>query len=89
MKRKRQLIFTIFGVIMITEIQSDLIGMLKSMGINKESTLAIMSLTETDENRLRLLQAIAQLYKEKGEVTEQDILKMILMLIGSRKDGIC
>ena len=74
---------------MITEIQSDLIGMLKSMGINKESTLAIMSLTETDENRLRLLQAIAQLYKEKGEVTEQDILKMILMLIGSRKDGIC
>ena len=89
MKRKRQLIFTILGVIMITEIQSDLIGMLKSMGINKESILAIMSLTETDENRLRLLQAIAQLYKEKGEVTEQDILKMILMITGNRKDGIC
>ncbi|MBQ2378491.1 MAG: hypothetical protein II297_08835 [Clostridia bacterium] len=70
---------------MITEIQNDLIGMLKSLGINKESTLAIMSLTKTDEIRLRLLQAMAQLYKEKGEVTEQDILKLILMLTGSRK----
>ena len=70
---------------MLTEIQSDLIGMLKSLGIDRETTVAIGALTKTDENRLRLMQMMAQLYEEKGEVKEQDIQKMVLMITGSRK----
>ena len=70
---------------MITEIQSDLIGMLKSLGIDKETTIAIMTLTETDKIRLRLMQLMVQLYEEKGEVEEQDVQKLLLMLTGSRK----
>ena len=48
----------------------------KSLEIDKETTVAIGALTKTDENRLHLMQMMAQLYREKGSVEEQDIQKL-------------
>ena len=73
---------------MITEIQSDLIGMLKSMGLDRETTVNIMVLMETDELREKLMREIALRYEKKGEVAEQDILKFVMILTGSRKSSV-
>lgn len=72
---------------MITEIQGDLIDFLKSIGLDKGATLAIDDLAETDENRLKLMRMMADRYTEKGEVTEDDIGKMLLLLVGERKSS--
>ena len=70
---------------MVTQIQSDLIGLLKSLGLNRETTVSIVALAKTDENRAKMIQMIVTLYMEKGEVTEQDVQKIGLMLTGIRK----
>lgn len=71
----------------MTEIRSDLIGMLKSLGIDEESTVATVQLAKTDENRLKLMQMMAKRYQEKGKVTDEDVGKMLLFLIGERKQS--
>ena len=71
----------------MTEIRSDLIGMLKSMGIDEESTVATVQLAKTDENRLKLMQMMADRYIQKGKVTDEDIGKMPLFLVGERKSS--
>ena len=71
---------------MISEIESDLIGMLKSLGLDKDTTVSIVTLARTDENRLKLLQMMSDRYLERGEVTEQDVGKMLLLLTGKRKE---
>lgn len=73
------------GNTMLTEIQSDLIGLLKSLGIDKETTLNIVVLAKTDEIREKLIQKIVELYMEKGEATEQDVQKILFMLTVKRK----
>lgn len=70
---------------MITQTEKDLIQLLKSFGLDMETTVNITILAKTDENRAKMIQMIITLYREKGEVTEQDIQKIGLMLTGSRK----
>ncbi len=72
---------------MITQTEKNLIRLLKSFGLDKETTVGLSILAKTDENREKMIQMIITLYREKGEVTEQDIQKIGLMLTGSRKDG--
>ena len=72
---------------MVTQTQHDLIRLLKSFGLDKETTVAIVGLAKTDENRAKMIQMIIELYRETGEVTEQDIQKIGLMLTGDRKKG--
>lgn len=71
----------------MTEIRSDLIGMLKSIGLNEDSTVGIVQLAETDENRLKLLQMMSDYYMERGSISEETVGKMLLMLIGSKKNS--
>ena len=70
---------------MVTQVQHDLIRLLKSFGLDMETTVGIVALAKTDENRAKMIRMIITLYWEKGEVTEQDIQKIGLMLTGSRK----
>ena len=73
---------------MITEIQGDLIDFLKSIGLGKSAALAVVNLAKTDENRLKLMRMMAERYTEKGKVTEDDIGKMLLLLVGERKSSV-
>ncbi len=70
---------------MISEIESDLIMLLKSFGIDKESTVATVTLAKTDENRQKMIDWIIERYDQKGKVTDEDVGKMLLFLIGERK----
>ena len=71
---------------MISQTEKNLIRLLKSFGLDKETTVSTSILAETDENREKMIQMIIALYWEKGEVTEQDIQKIGLMLTGDRKN---
>lgn len=70
---------------MITEVQRKLIYLLKDLGINREATIDILTLAATDENREKLGRAIVARYDETGVVTEEEILKLLLMIVGKRK----
>ena len=73
---------------MISQTEKNLIRLLKSFGLDKETTVSISILAKTDENREKMIQLIIELYRERGEVTEQDIQKIGLMLTGSRKKSV-
>lgn len=87
MNGKHRKIFTKGKKHMISQTEKDLIQLLKSFGLDKDTTVAAVTLAKTDENRERMIQMIIALYQETGEVTEQDIQKIGLMLTGSRKAG--
>lgn len=70
---------------MLTETDKNLIDLLKSLGLDKETTVAISVLAKTDEIREQLIQEIIYRYDQKGEVTEQDIQKMAMMLTCEKK----
>ena len=72
---------------MLTETEKNLIRLLKSFGLDKETTVSIAILAKTDENRKKMMKMIIELYYEKGIVTEQDIQKIGLMLTGKRKSS--
>lgn len=82
---KKLKIFMSGEKIMVTQIQHNLIGLLKNLGLYKETTVAIVALCKTDENRQRMIEEIINRYDEKGEVTEQDIQKIGLALTGDLK----
>lgn len=71
---------------MLTQAEKDLIRLLKSCDLDKETTVAISVLCKTDENHRALINMIIARYDQTGKVpTEQEIQKMLLMLIGERK----
>ena len=70
---------------MLTQTEKDLIRLLKSLGLDMETTVNVSILAKTDENRAKMIQMIISLYYEKGEVSEQDVQKIGLMLTGNRK----
>ena len=70
---------------MLTQTEKDLITLLKSFGLDKDTTVAISVLSKTDEIRQKLINAIIARYDEKGEVAEQDIQKMLVMLTCKKK----
>ena len=73
---------------MITQTEKDLIRLLKSFGLDKETTVGASILAKTDINREKMIQMLIALYREKGEVAEQDIQKIGIMLTGNRKADI-
>ena len=73
---------------MISQTEKNLIRLLKSFGLDKETTVGTSILAETDKNREKMIQMIIELYRDRGEVTEQDIHKIGLMLTGSRKEKV-
>ena len=72
---------------MISQIESDLIRLLKACGLDRETTVSVVGLAKTDENRQKMIDMIIARYDQKGEVTEQDIQKIGLILTGERKSS--
>ena len=72
---------------MITEIQRKFILLLKSIGLDKETTLATDDLARTDENRQTLIDWILEYHETRGQVTDEVVGKMLLYLIGERKSS--
>lgn len=71
---------------MVTQAEKDLIRLLKSLGFNMEDTIAVGTLAKTDEVIAELIRWIVEVYREKGEVTKEEIAKMLLVLKGDKKN---
>ena len=67
------------------KIESDLLRLLKCLDIDRDTAVEISILAETDENRQELIWAICDRYEEKGTVTKQDVLKLLLIITGCLK----
>ena len=85
MKERNPKIFMNGESKMITQTQKDLIKLLKACGLDREAVVGIVALAKTDEKRDQLIQAIIDHYDETGAVTEEDILKLLLVIVGKRK----
>ena len=59
---------------MITEIQSDLIGLLKDCGLSKEDAVTEVVLLKTDENREKMIEAIIARYDSELKKLGVDVL---------------
>ena len=70
---------------MMTKVRSDLIGLLKACGLDVETTVSIVVLCKTDENRQTMIDWIIEYYDKHGNISEDTIQKMLLRLIGDRK----
>ena len=70
---------------MLTEMEKYLIRLLKILGQDKNSTIAIDALCETDENREKMIEELIEIYKKHGAVTDHEIGMILLRLIGDRK----
>ena len=73
---------------MISQIESNLIRLLKACGQDEDSTVATTILAKTDENRQKMIDMIIARYDQKGTVTDEDIGKMLLLLVGERKSSV-
>lgn len=71
---------------MLTQVEKNLIRLLKSVGLDRETTVNISILARTDENRMKMINAILDRYQEKGKVTEQEIQRIGLMITSERKN---
>ena len=69
----------------MTEVRSNLIGLLKACGLDRETTVAIVGLCKTDENRQTMIDWIIEYYDKHGQIGEQTIQKMLLYLTGDKK----
>ena len=70
---------------MMTQVEEDLIELLKAFGLDMETTVAIVNLCGTDANRRTMIRWIIEYYDKHGQIGEQTIQKMLLRLIGDRK----
>ena len=65
--------------------ERNLLSLLAKIDMSWNTALDVSDLAETDENRQELIWAICDRYEENGTVTEQDVLKILLTIIGSLK----
>ena len=73
---------------MISKTEKNLIRLCKACGLSKQKTIEIITLSQTDEIREQLIQGIIDRYDQKGEVTEEDIQKMSMMLTCTKKEKV-
>ena len=71
---------------MITQIEKDLIALLKSIGLDKETTVGTSILLRTDENRLKMMDELCSMILDKNKIpSEQEVHMIGLALTGDRK----
>ncbi len=70
---------------MLTEKEEILVADMKYLKIPMETIEAVMDSFQTEEQRQIMLNSIKRRFNEKGTVTEQELLKMMIMITVRRK----
>lgn len=70
---------------MLTEKEEILVADMKYLKIPMETIEAIMDSFQTEEQRQIMLNSIKRRFDEKGTVTEQELLKMMIMITCQKK----
>lgn len=71
---------------MLTPIEETLVADMKYLKIPMETIEAIMDSFQTEEQRQIMLNSIKRRFNEKGTVTEEEILKMLIMIRHPKKN---
>ena len=71
---------------MLTEKEEILVADMKYLKIPTETIEAIMDSFQTEEQRQIMLNSIKRRFNEKGTVTEQELLKMMIMITCQKKN---
>ena len=71
---------------MLTEKEEILVADMKYLKIPMETIEAIMDSFQTEEQRQIMLNSIKRRFNEKGTVTEQELLKMMIMITCQKKN---
>ena len=71
---------------MLTEKEEILVADMKYLKIPMETIEAIMDSFQTEEQRQIMLNSIKRRFNEKGTVTEQELLKMMIMVTCPKKN---
>ena len=65
---------------MLTPIEETLVADMKYLKISTDIIMATLDSLETEEQQQIMLNSIKRRFNEKGTVTEEEILKMIIMI---------
>ena len=71
---------------MLTPTEEILVADMKYLKIPMETIEAIMNSFQTEEQRQIMLNSIKRRFNEKGTVTEQELLKMMIMITCQKKN---
>ena len=72
---------------MLSETTEDLLMLLKSFELSTDTAMGIMSyLGDSEENQKAMINSIIARYEEKGTVTEEELLKMTIMITCKKDD---
>ena len=71
---------------MLTPIEETLVADMKYLKISTDIIMATLDSLETEEQQQIMLNSIKRRFNEKGTVTEEEILKMIIMITCPKKN---
>ena len=71
---------------MLTPIEEILVADMKYLKISTDIIMATLDSLETEEQQQIMLNSIKRRFNEKGTVTEEEILKMIIMITCQKKN---
>ena len=71
---------------MLTPTEEILVADMKYLKISTDIIMATLDSLETEEQQQIMINSIKRRYNEKGTVTEEEILKMLIMIIHPKKN---
>ena len=71
---------------MLTPTEEILVADMKYLKIPTDTIIAVLDMLKTEEQQQIMINSIKRRYNEKGTVTEEEILKMIIMITCQKKN---
>ena len=71
---------------MLTQIEEILVADMKYLKISTDTIIAVLDMLKTEEQQQTMINSIKRRYNEKGTVTEEEILKMLIMIRHPKKN---
>ena len=71
---------------MLTPTEEILVADMKYLKISIDIIMAVLDSLKTEEQQQIMINSIKRRYNEKGTVTEQELLKMIIMITCQKKN---
>ena len=71
---------------MLTPIEETLVADMKYLKIPTDTIIAVLDMLKTEEQQQIMINSIKRRFNEKGTVTEQELLKMMIMITCPKKN---
>ena len=71
---------------MLTPIEEILVADMKYLKISTDTIIAVLDMLKTEEQQQIMINSIKRRFNEKGTVTEEEILKMLIMIRHPKKN---